>query len=262
MHSHRDYRADVIYLAIAQVDYSSLFYFLIVMIGIIVQLAISWVLVWLIEKKDLGVLGFHPTKQRVSDFFLFFFITAACAASGFFMRMYFGERWVLNPALTGKLFLDGLWWNVKSVLYEELIFRGVLLYILIKRLGATRAIIISSIAFGIYHWFSYEIIGDVEKMIIIFIVTGVIGLLYAWIYVRTASLYIVCAMHISWNFTSNFVFSAGNIGNGVFILTKPQHTATVSYFVYFIIIYLPLIVAIVTSYIIMRRRLPVVWQEK
>ncbi|MBA2330078.1 MAG: CPBP family intramembrane metalloprotease, partial [Flavisolibacter sp.] len=95
--------------------------------------------------------------------------------------MYFGkEEWILNPNISSLLILSGVWWNIKSVLFEELIFRGVLLYILIKKAGPAIAIAISSIAFGIYHWFSMEIFGNVIQMIVIFFVTGAMGLLLAY----------------------------------------------------------------------------------
>ena len=81
--------------------------------------------------------------------------------------------------------MEGLWWNIKSVLYEELIFRGVLFYILIKKLGALKALIISSVAFGIYHWFTYEILGNVPAMIYVFFFTGVVGMLYGYGYIKT-----------------------------------------------------------------------------
>lgn len=224
------------------------------MIGIIVQLAISWILVRSFEKKGLGVLGFRPTKPRIIDFSFFFIITAVFAASGFLMRMYFGERWQLNPDFTAKLFFDGLWWNIKSVLFEELIFRGAIFYILIKRLGATKAIIISSVAFGIYHWFSFEIFWNVPQMIFVFIITGLMGVLYAYGYAKTFSLYIPCAIHIGWNFTRNFIFSEGNIGNGVLIMAKPAYHATVSWFVYFVVMYSPMICAIVINFLLLRRK--------
>jgi membrane protease YdiL (CAAX protease family) len=224
------------------------------MIGIIVQLAFSWLLVWLFEKKDLAVLGFRPTKQRVIDFFLFFLITAACAISGFLMRMYFGERWELNPVFSLKLFVYGLWWNIKSVFFEELIFRGVVFYILIKRLGVIKAITISAIAFGIYHWFSFEIIGNVKQMIFVFMITGIMGVLYAYGYAKTFSLYIPCAIHLGWNFTRNFVFSEGQIGNGVLVQAQPAYTATVSYFVYFFVIYFPIVCAIVINFLLLKRK--------
>ncbi|MCY7293030.1 MAG: CPBP family intramembrane metalloprotease [Ferruginibacter sp.] len=71
--------------------------------------------------------------------------------------------------------LDGLRWNVISVVIEELIFRCVPLYILIKKLGPSKAIIVSACAFGIYHWFSFGVIGNIPQMVIMFVITGLIG---------------------------------------------------------------------------------------
>ncbi|HRF19033.1 MAG TPA: hypothetical protein PK977_12745, partial [Chitinophagaceae bacterium] len=99
--------------------------------GIIVQLAISWLIIWMYEKGNLSFLGFYPAKSRLLDFILFFSITAICCSSGFLLRMYFGnEEWKLNESLTLLTALKATWWNIKSVLFEELIFRGVLFYIL------------------------------------------------------------------------------------------------------------------------------------
>ena len=230
------------------------------MLGIFVQLAISWLLVWLIERRNLGVLGFLPTRRRVIDFALFFFITAICCSFGFFLRMYFGnERWMVNPVLTFNLVASGLWWNIKSVLFEELIFRGVLLYILIRRVGMQKAIIISAIAFGIYHWFSFEIIGNITQMAIVFVITGAMGLLLAYGYAKTFSLYIPCAIHLGWNFTQNFIFSQGPIGNGIFVQVKPVPILSVSYFIYFTIIFFPMISMLLSNYIILKRRKQIEW---
>src|SRR5215212_80955 len=110
------------------------------MLGIIVQLAISWLLLWLFERKDIRVLGLFPTKKRLADLALFFLAAAVCCSSGFLMRMAFtNQQWILNPKLTADQVMDGIWWNIKSVMFEELIFRGAILYILVKRIGATRA---------------------------------------------------------------------------------------------------------------------------
>jgi uncharacterized protein len=151
------------------------------MLGIIVQLLVSWLIIWFFEKGNLSILGFYPTKKRLLGFAIFFIVTALCCSSDFFMRMIFAkQQWELNPKLTANLILTGLWWNIKSVLFEELIFRGVLFYILIKKLGHTKAIIISAIAFGIYHWFSHNVIGDPLQMLITFVITGTMGLVYAY----------------------------------------------------------------------------------
>ena len=224
------------------------------MLGIIVQLAISWILVWLFEKKDPGVLGFRPTRRRILDFILFYLVTTLCCASGFFMRMYFGERWALNPFFTWKLLAEGLWWHIKSVLYEELIFRGVIFYILIKRLGFSKAIIISAIAFGIYHWFSHEVIGNPKQMVITFVLTGIMGIIYAYGYAKTFSLYIPCAIHLGWNFTQGFIFPQGAIGNGILVAAKPERIVTVSYFTYYAVIFFPFISAVLINGFLLKRR--------
>ena len=224
------------------------------MAGIVVQLALSLLLVWLFEKKDLGVLGFYPTKRRIFDFALFFLVICILCAAGFILRIYIGnERWAINPVLDFRLVADGLWWNIKSVLFEELIFRGVLFYILIKRLGATKAILISSIVFGIYHWFSFGIIGKPVEMTIIFFQTGMAGLVYSYGYAKSFSLYIPCAIHLGWNFTHGFIFSEGSIGNGVLVRTSPAMRFD-SYFMYFVFSTLPMIVAFAVIYLLLRNR--------
>jgi membrane protease YdiL (CAAX protease family) len=224
------------------------------MIGVIVQLAISWLLVWLIEKKNLSVLGFWPTKQRLFDFALFFMVTAMFSASGFLLRMYFAQqRWQLNTNPSINLIAEGIWWNIKSVLFEELIFRGVLFYILIKRIGAVKAIVISAIAFGIYHWFSHEVIGSPVQMIVTFLTTGSMGLIYAYGYAKTYSLYLPIAIHLGWNLVQSVVFSETVIGNQLLVIIKPIPVVTVSYFQYFAIVFFPFIGALLSNYLLIRK---------
>lgn len=225
------------------------------MIGIIVQLALSWLIIWLVEKKGLGVLGFYPIKKRLTDFAIFFLITAACSASDFIMRMLFAEqRWVLNPNLSFKLILEGFWWNVKSVLFEELIFRGVLLYILIKRIGMWWGIIISSVAFGIYHWFSHETFGNPVQMLITFITTGLMGFVYAYGYAKTFSLYIPMAIHLGWNLVRSVVFSETVIGDQLLVQVKPVPQVQVSYFIYYLVVFFPMLSALAINFFVLRKK--------
>lgn len=225
------------------------------MIGIIVQLAFTWLLVWLFDKGNLKILGLFPTKRRLLDFALFFIITALCCASGFILQMYFcKQQWELNPNLTPKLVLTGTWWTIKSVLFEELIFRGVLLYILIQKLGHLKAIIISAITFGIYHWFSQEVIGDISQMAITFLLTGTMGLLYAYGYSKTFSLYVPCALHLGWNLTQGVIFSSGPIGDQLLVTVKPEPQVTVPYFVFYCIVWLPLIITLFINFFLLKKR--------
>lgn len=225
------------------------------MVGIIVQLAISWFIIWIYEKGNLSFLGFYPTKKRILDFILFFLITAFCCSSGFFLRMYFGkEVWNWNESLTPMIALNAIWWNIKSVLFEELIFRGVLFYILIKKLGVSKAIIISSIAFGIYHWFSQEVFGQPVQMAITFLPTGIMGALYAYGYTKSFSLFIPCALHLGWNLTQGFIFSQGPIGKGMFVLAKEQPVVNVSYLIYFTILLTPILSTWIINFLILKKK--------
>ena len=230
------------------------------MIGIIVQLAVSWEIIWFFEKGNLNVLGLLPTKRRLLDFTIFFLITAACCASDFILRMLFaGQQWKLNPALSFKLILDGIWWNIKSVMFEELIFRGALLYILIKKIGPVRAIIISAIAFGIYHWFSFEAFGNPVQMIFVFLTTGIMGLLYAYGYARSFSLYIPIAIHLGWNLTRSVIFSETVIGDQLLVQVKPVPQVQVSYFTYYFITFFPMVSALLMNFFLLKKKKQVVF---
>lgn len=225
------------------------------MVGILVQLAVSWLIVWLLEKKNLSVLGLFPTKTRLNDFLIFFLITAFCCASEFIMKMLFADQhWRLNPDLSFMLILKGTWWNLKSVLFEELIFRGVLLYILIKRFGANKAILVSAITFGVYHWFSYELFGNVQQMIFVFIVTGLMGLICAYGYAKSFSLYIPIAIHLGWNFTRSVIFSESAIGKQLLIQSESSKSAIVSPLVYYCILLLPMFSALLFSFILIKKK--------
>lgn len=131
------------------------------MLGIIVQLLLSWAILRFLERKPLSVLGLQPGQKQVRYFLLFLGLAVVIASSDYFLKMAIAQqRWVLSPRLSWTTVLQGIWWNVKSVLFEELLFRGALFYILLRRLGAGAAITLSSVAFGVYHWFSFGVLGQ------------------------------------------------------------------------------------------------------
>lgn len=224
------------------------------MLGIVIQLAISWLVVWLFEKGNLNCLGLLPAKKRLADFGLFFIITAACSALGFLLQILIAKQsWQLNPDISFLLILKGIWFVVKAVLFEELIFRGVLLYVLIKKIGATKAIVISAAAFGIYHWFSHELWGNPVQMAIEFFTSGAMGLVLAYGYAKTNSLYVPVAIHLGWNIVQMVVFSGNTIGEQVFIEVLPRPVVTVSYFSYFIMLLLPILSCLMINWWMLKK---------
>ena len=87
-------------------------------------------------------------------------------------------------------------------------------------LGVAYAIVISAVAFGIYHWFSFGIIGNATQMVYVFIITGIMGVLLAYAYTKTYSLYIPIAIHFGWNLMHSFIFSSFILMNGVYLKTN------------------------------------------
>ncbi len=191
------------------------------MAGIIVELILSWILLWVICKKHLGALGFKPTKKSGFNFLFGFSAAAVCCVIYYLSFTVLGNSsWILNKDISTWSLVESCWWVVKSVVYEELIFRGALLYMAIKKLGPIKACLLSAVAFGIYHWFSMGAFGNPAQMVIIFFMTGIWGFMFAMAFAKTGSLYLPFALHLGWNLFNTVVFSEGPLGNQLYI---PAH---------------------------------------
>ena len=202
------------------------------------------------------MLGFVPTLKRLTDFALFFFVTALLCSSGFFLKMLIAkQQWQLNPQFSWQFIANGTWYSIKSVLFEELIFRGAIFYLLIKKLGAIKAILISSMAFGIYHWFSHNLFGNPQAMITEFIITGAMGVVLAYGYAKTWSLFIPIAIHLGWCMVQQVVFSDGPIGQQLFVEIMSRPIITVSYFSFFFMPLFPLVSTLMINYLLIWKRM-------
>lgn len=215
---------------------------------------ISWLIIWLFTKGNLSVLGLTPTSERLKYFAVLFIASCVLSASAFLLRMYFAQEvFSLNPSLTLSSVLLETWYQFRTVLTEELLCRGALLYILIKKIGQTKAVIISSIIFAILHWINAGVWGNLAQMTIVFTFTFLMGLLLAYSYARTFSLLIPFAIHYGWNLTQNYIFPDTSTGNHIFTLVAPPPTVTISYLAFFTMLLLPKISVLVINYLIVKR---------
>lgn len=224
------------------------------MLQIIGLLAISWLLIWLFERKGLSVLGLMPTKDRLKYFTLLFIVSALLSATAFLLRMYFvKETYRISPSLTSKSFLLETWYQFRTVFTEELLCRGALLYLLIKKLRPANAILISSLVFALLHWNNPGVWGNWMQMILLFVFTFLMGLLLAYSYARTFSLLLPLAIHYGWNLTQNYIFPGAPTGDHVFILAAPTPIVTISYLAFFVMLLLPKIAVLVVDYLIVQQ---------
>lgn len=196
------------------------------MLGIIILLILTWLILRIVEKQNLSALGFLPPVRNLLQLSIgFIFAAVVCTLLQLLDGSIIHLHWTLRSNLTGSEIVNYFWWNVKSVMFEELIFRGGLLYIAIRRFGVKAGILLSTICFGIYHWFSYGILGNVVSMIIVFSMTALVGLVLAYAFSKTKSMALPIGLHLGWNFTVNAIFSKGPLGNQIL---NPVHGADYS----------------------------------
>lgn len=178
------------------------------MIGIAVEIILSWIILKYFGYTFKEAFGLTPTKRRLRVFVLGIIFSIL-----FHVIFRFTTAWLvhnpyyLNPEYSAADFLIALAYVARAVLFEELIFRGALLYVLMQKIGNRSAFIISCAAFGIYHWFAWQAFGNPMQMLIIFFMTASCGYVFALAYVRTRSVFLPCALHFGNNVALMILFS-------------------------------------------------------
>ena len=173
------------------------------MIGIVVILVVSWLLLRYISSENLKALGPFPISKRFLQ--LGAGVLFAIVLNSLII---FTEAAIRNASweLQSVSWLEiskALFYHVKSVLTEDLLFRGALLYLLMTKLKPWIGMLVSAIAFGIYHWFSYGILdSSMIVLIYVFFTTGFMGWVWADAYRRTKSMALGFGLHIGWNITT------------------------------------------------------------
>lgn len=202
------------------------------MIGILVILGISWGLLYFFEKENLLALGFFPPSKRLTQFVIGFAFTCLLNLLCLFIETNVKAiEWASNPLFREQLIVDSLWYHLKSTLTEDLVFRGALLYLLMERVGVKVAILFSAIAFGVYHWFSYVVLGNLIPMIYVFIATGLMGYVWAVAFARSKSILLGLGLHLGWNFVSQ-LFSRGPLGEVLYIESSSQALSELNNLIY------------------------------
>jgi membrane protease YdiL (CAAX protease family) len=202
------------------------------MLGLLVILVISWGLLYLFEREDLNVLGIMPSPKRIVQFLI-----GIIVISFILLINIYQETLVRNLVWKVNEFQYATIWNafvyhLRSSLTEDLIFRGALLYILIKRIGTYKAILLSSIIFGVYHWFSYGILQ--ERFILlfyIFFITGCNGFVWGYAFHKTKSVMLGLGLHIGSNLVLSCFYVSQPFGEIIFSLaSETELTGWINFF--------------------------------
>ncbi|SFT35424.1 hypothetical protein SAMN05216474_0061 [Lishizhenia tianjinensis] len=221
------------------------------MLGILVILVLSWFLNYLYNKGNFNFMGLSPLVKRIIQWTLGFLVSAILCGVLLLLEAYLkGASWQLSTSFSSTSFFHSVLWDFKSVFTEELLFRGVLLYILIHKIGENKAVLLSALAFGVYHWFSFGVFGNVMAMLVVLVSTGLMGYAWAWSFSKTKSMFLPIGLHFGWNFMYNTIFSKGPLGQVTLALTNAQDLEDWTSLLYFLIsvIMIPLLVMIFVKY--------------
>ena len=221
------------------------------MIGLFVVFLLSWLMLRFVAREPITVLGITPSKRRLKEFLIGAAFMAGVGVLNFLWQAHVKQiDYQLNPDYSFGKMLGGAFWVLKAVVLEELVFRGALLYLLIRWIGPIKACLLSSVVFGVYHWFSYEVFGARPiLMAYIFLLTGAGGWMFAYAFAKTRSLYAPTGLHLGWNLVVAVVFSAGPIGNQLLLPHGEEATYSEWYTLVFFVLQAVVAPGIVTWYL-------------
>lgn len=194
------------------------------MLGLLVIIIVSWGLLYFIEKENVLVLGFVPNKKRCIQFLIgFIFIVIIALIVIYAVTLIKSITWE-SKNVNFKLIYKAFIYHSKSALTEDLVFRGAILYILISRIGAKWAVLISALFFGIYHVFSYGMADErIIPILYVILVTGFTGYVWAYAFVKTKSIAIGLGLHIGSNLVATFFYPSQPYGELLYAELSQVH---------------------------------------
>lgn len=171
-----------------------------------------------IEKKNIKALGIIPNKKRIIQFLIGFVIIICINLISIYIESYIlNVKWTYKSIIHYGSILNSFVYHIRSALTEDLVFRGAVLFILIRRVGSKKAILISAIVFGVYHIFSYGMLNSkIIPMTYIIIITGFTGYVWAYTFHKTKSIMMGLGFHLGYNFLMTLFYESNPYGQLIF----------------------------------------------
>lgn len=223
------------------------------MLQIIGLLLISWAILHFFFNESVLVLGFVPTYKTYLYFAILLVTAAFFSSSTYFLKMYFTleqYKWNTSISFSGVLWEIGN--QIRTVLTEELICRGALLYFLLRKIGPKKGILLSALIFALLHWLNGNLWGDWISMGLLFLFTFCMGFLLAYSFYKSGSILLPFAIHFGWNIVQNFIFPNEVSSFSLFKLANNPPSVTISYFSFFTLLFFPKIAVILSNYLIVK----------
>ena len=188
------------------------------MLGLLVIIVVSWVLLHFIEKKGMAVLGIIPNGKRSIQFLIGFTIVILISLLTIYIEsIVLKVDWEVKSNISYKNIFNSFIYHIRSALTEDLVFRGAILYILIQRIGAKKALVLSATVFGAYHVFSYGMTqANIIPILYVILITGFTGYVWAYTFHKTKSVLMALGFHLGHNLLMTLFYESAPYGELMF----------------------------------------------
>ncbi len=194
------------------------------MIGIFIITGASWLLFYYLLKKNLFNSWFLPVSRILHSTVVGIGILLFSFGIPLLLKdLIYSLEWIPYPDVNLNTVANAFWFYTKSVLTEELIFRGAFLSILAHYVSEKKSILFSAFCFGVYHWFSYGMFGSgLIPMLYVLLLTGSFGLVWGYMYLKTGSIVLPTIFHLGWNFSSSLFYDYQPFGELLFKINRSR----------------------------------------
>jgi membrane protease YdiL (CAAX protease family) len=129
--------------------------------------------------------------------------------------------------------------GVSAGFTEEILFRGVILKYLMDKKGKVFALIVSSLAFSIFHTGRFDPILIIQAVLI--------GIVLGYLYILTDSIYLSIGLHSGWDFCSSIIKNGDSLFNirSVFIFNVSKANDAILNIAPIILYFVVLIIAFI-----------------
>jgi membrane protease YdiL (CAAX protease family) len=173
--------------------------------AVLVALTLYVIAVWLVEWRTPHELSWARLVPELGGGLLF---GAALFAAVMGVLVAIGAYAVTGP--TPAPIWSELGISLRSGVFEELLFRGIILRLLWTAFGMWPALAVSSALFGLVH-----LLNPHADILIALDIAFEAGLPLGALYVLTGRLWLPVGYHIAWNFSESYIFGAQLSGFGV-----------------------------------------------
>ncbi|NCD20249.1 MAG: CPBP family intramembrane metalloprotease [Actinobacteria bacterium] len=170
-------------------------------IGMVLQVAAAILVMWFVATRIAGRPVYELERQGAIRELAYGGAIGAGIVTITVLLLLGVGTYEITDVTVGRGLLTGILLGLGSAFGEEVVMRGILLRVLIGKLGTAAALAITSLAFGLLH------LGNPHSSLLGAVGVALqAGLLFGAAYLLTRRLWLAIGIHAAWNFTQTAIF--------------------------------------------------------